>query len=94
MNKPVLPMSSLSIKLPAADRKIENYRLAASRSFPAKLTGSLNRVAFSAAHVVDTVADAQSAKDDVFHATRDRLDAERAVAGGFETEQQSQQEQR
>ena len=58
MNKPVLPMSSLSIKLPTADRKIENYRLAASRTFPAKLQGPLNRVAFSAAHVVaDPLAD-------------------------------------
>src|SRR5947199_6826514 len=52
MNKPVLPMSSLSLKLPKADRSIETYRLAASRSFPAKLQGTLNRVAFSAAHVV------------------------------------------
>src|SRR5215210_6323656 len=58
MNKPVLPMSSLSLKLPTADRKIENYRLAASRTFPAKLDGTLNRVAFSAAHVVaDPLAD-------------------------------------
>ena len=58
MNKPVLPMSSLSLKLPTADRKIENYRLAASRTFPAKLEGTLNRVAFSAAHVVaDPLAD-------------------------------------
>src|SRR5215208_6937977 len=52
MNKPVLPMSSLSLKLPTADRSIETYRLAASRTFPAKLEGTLNRVAFSAAHVV------------------------------------------
>ncbi|UZE52117.1 dihydrodipicolinate synthase family protein [Rhodopseudomonas sp. P2A-2r] len=52
MNKPVQPMSSLSLKLPKADRSLETYRLAASRSFPAKLTGTLNRVAFSAAHVV------------------------------------------
>src|ERR1700745_3804667 len=58
MNKPVLPMSSLSLELPTADRKIENYRLAASRTFPAKLEGTLNRVAFSAAHVVaDPLAD-------------------------------------
>src|SRR5437868_6783444 len=58
MNKPVLPMSSLSLKLPTADRGIENYRLAASRTFPAKLEGTLNRVAFSAAHVVaDPLAD-------------------------------------
>jgi Protein of unknown function (DUF993) len=52
MNKPVMPVSSLSLKLPTADGKIETYRLAASRSFPAKLEGTLNRVAFSAAHVV------------------------------------------
>src|SRR3954465_6841175 len=52
MNKPVLPMSSLSVRLPTANRSIESYRLAASRTFPAKLEGTLNRVAFSAAHVV------------------------------------------
>ena len=58
MNKPVLPMSSLSLKLPMADRSIETYRLASSRTFPAKLEGTLNRVAFSAAHVVaDPLAD-------------------------------------
>jgi hypothetical protein len=32
--------------LPTADRSIETYRLAASRTFPAKLEGTLNRVAF------------------------------------------------
>src|SRR3979411_2340753 len=52
MKKPVLPVSSLSLKLPNADRSVETYRLAASRSFPSKLEGTLNRVAFSAAHVV------------------------------------------
>jgi hypothetical protein len=52
MNKPVLPASSLSLKLPNADGSVQSYRLAASRSFPAKLEGTLNRVAFSAAHVV------------------------------------------
>jgi hypothetical protein len=58
MNKPVLPVSSLSLKLPKADRSVETYRLAASRTFPAKLEGTLNRVAFSAAHVVgDPLAD-------------------------------------
>jgi hypothetical protein len=58
MNKPVLPMSSLSLKLPTVDRKSENYRLAASRTFPTKLQSPLNRVAFSAAHVVaDPLAD-------------------------------------
>ena len=58
MNKPVAPMSSLSLKLPTAGGAIETYRLAASRTFPAKLEGALNRVAFSAAHVVaDPLAD-------------------------------------
>src|SRR3989442_4355273 len=58
MNKPVLPVSSLSLKLPNADRSIETYRLAASRTFPSKLEDTLNRVAFSAAHVVaDPLAD-------------------------------------
>ena len=58
MNKPVLPVSSLSLKLPNADRGIETYWLAGSRTFPSKLQGTLNRVAFSAAHVVaDPLAD-------------------------------------
>jgi hypothetical protein len=58
MNKPVMPGSSLSLKLPIAGGGLETYRLAASRSFPAKLEGTLNRVAFSAAHVVsDPLAD-------------------------------------
>jgi hypothetical protein len=52
MNKPVLPASSYQLKLPKADRSVETYRLAASRAFPARLQGTLNRVAFSAAHVV------------------------------------------
>jgi Protein of unknown function (DUF993) len=58
MNKPVLPGSSLSLKLPAANGRIETYPLRASQSFPARLEGTLNRVAFSAAHVVsDPLAD-------------------------------------
>jgi len=58
MNKPVLPMSTYQLTLPTAERGIETYRLAASRTFPAKLQGPLNRVAFSAAHVVaDPLAD-------------------------------------
>src|SRR5215469_8047239 len=52
MNKPVLPMSSYQLHLPKADGSLESYRLAASRTFPAKLEGTLNRVAFSAAHTV------------------------------------------
>src|ERR1700751_2920634 len=58
MKNPAPPMSSLSLRLPRADRSLETYRLAASRTFPAKLEGTLNRVAFSAAHVVsDPMAD-------------------------------------
>lgn len=58
MNKPVQPMSSLSLRLPKADRSLETYRLAASRTFPAKLAGTLNRIAFSAVHTVaDPLAD-------------------------------------
>lgn len=58
MNKPVLSTSSLSLSLPRADRSLETYRLSASRSFPAKFNGPLNRIAFSAAHVVaDPLAD-------------------------------------
>ena len=52
MNNSVLPISSYQLNLPRADRSIETYRLAASRNFPTKLQGTLNRVAFSAAHVV------------------------------------------
>src|SRR5579871_787358 len=52
MNKPVMPVPSFSLKLPNADGAMETYRLSASRSFPARLQGTLNRVAFSAAHVV------------------------------------------
>jgi Protein of unknown function (DUF993) len=56
MNKPVLSVSSL--RLPTANRQIETYRLAASRTFPARLQGTLNRVAFAAVHVVaDPLAD-------------------------------------
>jgi hypothetical protein len=58
MNKPMMPASSLSLKLPTSGGGIETYRLASSRSFPARLEGTLNRVAFSAAHVVsDPLAD-------------------------------------
>ncbi len=63
MNRPVLPnpsspSSSLTVKLPRPDRSLETYRVAATRSYPSKLEGPLNRVALSAAHVVsDPLAD-------------------------------------
>lgn len=44
--------SSQSLKLPTSTREIETYRLAAPRNFPEKPERSLNRVAYSAAHVV------------------------------------------
>jgi uncharacterized protein DUF993 len=57
MNKPGMPVS-LALKLPRADRSIETYRLTTSRRFPSGVQGPLNRVAFSAAHVVvDSLAD-------------------------------------
>jgi len=58
MNRPGLPVSTMSLKLPVDGGGVETYRLAASRVFPAKLQSPLNRVAFSAAHVVvDPLAD-------------------------------------
>ena len=58
MNKPGLPVSTMSLKLPTDGGGTKIYRLAASRVFPAKLQSPLNRVAFSAAHVVaDPLAD-------------------------------------
>jgi len=56
MNAPV----SLSITLPAADRRMQAYTLSAPKDFPTKQTQGFNRVAFAAAHVV---ADPLSAKD-------------------------------
>jgi hypothetical protein len=43
---------SLSIKLPLADGRLEQFRLSAPRDFPRKAAGAFNRVAYSAAHVV------------------------------------------
>src|SRR3979411_529364 len=58
MNKPVLPVSSLSLKLPKADRSIETYRLAASPAVLSILECPLHRLVFRAAHMVsDSMAD-------------------------------------
>ena len=51
---------SLSIKLPAADRRLETYSLSAPRDFPTRRQQAFNRVAYAAAHVV---ADPLAAKD-------------------------------
>jgi hypothetical protein len=50
----------ISLKLPTADRRLENYTLSVPRDFPAKRTQTFNRVAYAAAHVV---ADQLSPKD-------------------------------
>jgi len=42
----------MKIKLPAADGRIEVFRLSAPRHFPRKAAGAFNRIAYSAAHVV------------------------------------------
>jgi uncharacterized protein DUF993 len=55
MNRPIAP---LSLNLPVANGTMETYRLARTPSFPTKLKGTLNRLAFSAVHVVsDPFAD-------------------------------------
>jgi len=46
-----MPVSSLSLKLPDREWEDRDLSSGASRVFPAKLEGTLNRVAFSAAHV-------------------------------------------
>ncbi|MFI4997310.1 MAG: dihydrodipicolinate synthase family protein [Hyphomicrobiales bacterium] len=75
MNKPLRPpLSATSIRLPRADRSLEPYRLGAPRDFPARLTGKLNRIAFSAAHVV---ADPLSARDPWLEAA---IDWDRTIA--------------
>ncbi len=48
MNAPI----SLSIHLPATDRRMVSYALSAPRDFPVVQQGAFNRIAFSAAHVV------------------------------------------
>ncbi len=53
MNKPFRPeLTATTIRLPKADRSLETFRLSAPRDFPARLEGKLDRIAFSAAHVV------------------------------------------
>lgn len=93
MNRPET-VSALSIRLPQADRSLETYRLSAPKSFPDKVSGPMNRIAFSAAHVVaDPLADAdpwlQAAIDwDKTIAYRERLwDLGLGVAEAMDTAQ-------
>ena len=52
-------MNAPTIRLPRADRSMESFQLSAPRHYPARAAGAMNRVAFSAAHVVaDPLADA------------------------------------
>jgi hypothetical protein len=73
MNKPVYPLPT-TIRLPLADRTLEPYRLGAPRDFPTRLQGKLNRIAFSAAHVV---ADPLSGRDPWLEAA---IDWDRTIA--------------
>jgi hypothetical protein len=93
MNRPET-LSALSIRLPQADRSLETYRLSAPKSFPDRVAGPMNRIAFSAAHVVaDPLADAdpwlQAAIDwDKTIAYRERLwDLGLGVAEAMDTAQ-------
>jgi hypothetical protein len=93
MNRPET-ISALSIRLPQADRSLETYRLSAPKSFPDRVAGPMNRIAFSAAHVVaDPLADAdpwlQAAIDwDKTIAYRERLwDLGLGVAEAMDTAQ-------
>jgi hypothetical protein len=52
MNKHTGAVPRPAIRLPRGDGSLELYEPAAPRAFPARLEGTLNRVAFSAAHVV------------------------------------------
>jgi Protein of unknown function (DUF993) len=55
----VVDRSLTSIRLPRADRTVEDFRVPAQRAFADKAAGTFNRVAFAAAHVVaDPLADA------------------------------------
>lgn len=93
MNRPET-VSALSIRLPRADRSLETYKLSVPKSFPDKVSGPMNRIAFSAAHVVaDPLADAdpwlQAAIDwDKTIAYRERLwDLGLGVAEAMDTAQ-------
>ena len=93
MNRPET-VSALSIRLPQADRSVETYKLSVPKSFPDKVSGPMNRIAFSAAHVVaDPLADAdpwlQAAIDwDKTIAYRERLwDLGLGVAEAMDTAQ-------
>jgi hypothetical protein len=58
MNLMERPKSRNSLRLPVAGRRLEPFHLSAPADFPDRVAGPLNRIAFSAAHVVaDPLAD-------------------------------------
>jgi hypothetical protein len=46
------PVAALSLDLPTAGGRLETFRMSALQDFPDRVSGSLNRVALAAAHVV------------------------------------------
>ncbi|MFL5331851.1 MAG: DUF993 family protein, partial [Geminicoccaceae bacterium] len=42
----------VTVRLPTAERRLEEYRLGPASPFPARATGSFPRIAYAAAHVV------------------------------------------
>ncbi|MBS7543117.1 dihydrodipicolinate synthase family protein [Ancylobacter oerskovii] len=58
MNSIDRTLTALSLRLPAAGGGLETFRLSAPRDFPDRPAGPMNRIAFSAGHVVaDPLAD-------------------------------------
>src|SRR5829696_2791124 len=53
------PVAALSLRLPAAEGRLERFDMSAPRDFPERVSGPLNRIALAAAHmVVDPLAEA------------------------------------
>jgi hypothetical protein len=74
MNRYERNAQALTIRLPRADRSLENFALSQPRDFPARVQGPFNRIAFSAAHVV---SDPLAACDPWLDA---RIDWDRTIA--------------
>ncbi|HKH35051.1 MAG TPA: dihydrodipicolinate synthase family protein [Beijerinckiaceae bacterium] len=52
------PVAALSLRLPAAEGRLERFDMSAPRDFPERVSGPLNRIALAAAHmVVDPLAE-------------------------------------
>ncbi len=66
--------TALSLRLPLAGGGLETFKLSAPRDFPARASGPMNRIAFSAAHVV---ADPLAASDPWLEAA---IDWDRTIA--------------